>query len=159
MISADGTPKALAGRVIAVRPNGSSGCRRETMAPNEPASPYRVLHTAVFGHAPLWTSWSESVARGTVSFISGGLALEPVRGLPWLPPFLRVSDLFSTPAVTRPSSHSCRQSTIARGQVPNARCDGRNCSRLAKFPNYRRRSSTHPSVRHLVLLCVRQGYQ
>ena len=57
----------------------------------------RVIHVMLFGSAPVWTSWSESVIRVVFAFASGGLPLEPVRALPWFPPFLRVRELLLTP--------------------------------------------------------------
>jgi hypothetical protein len=56
----------------------------------------RVVHAAIFGGASLWTSWGESAVRVGFAFASGGLPLEPVRALPWFPPFLRVRQLLST---------------------------------------------------------------
>jgi hypothetical protein len=56
----------------------------------------RTIHAMVFGSAPVWTALSENVARVVFAFASGGLPLEPVRALPWLPPYLRVRELFLT---------------------------------------------------------------
>jgi len=56
----------------------------------------RVVYAVLFGTAPVWTSWPETATRVVFAFASGGLPLEPVRGVPWFPPFLRVRDLLSS---------------------------------------------------------------